>query len=102
MSGATFPSLTRRSHMRDLTDHRLMYLKAALLVIAGGGAAVILFLRDPSLTTVVLITVTVWAFARAYYFAFYVIERYIDPAFRFSGLGSLARFVIARGRRASS
>lgn len=29
--------------------------------------------------------IAVWSFCRLYYFGFYVIERYIDPSYRFSG-----------------
>jgi len=35
----------------------------------------------------------IWSFCRVYYFAFYVIERYIDPSFRFSGLISALRYL---------
>ncbi len=35
----------------------------------------------------------IWAFARAYYFAFYVLEKYIDPSYRFSGLLSLLHYL---------
>jgi hypothetical protein len=37
-------------------------------------------------------------FCRSYYFAFYVIERYVDPGYRFSGLGSFVLYVV-RGRK---
>jgi hypothetical protein len=30
---------------------------------------------------------SIWSFARAYYFAFYVIEHYVDGSYRFAGLG---------------
>jgi hypothetical protein len=40
-----------------------------------------------------LLAIAVWCFARFYYFAFYVIEHYVDPGFRFSGLWSFARYV---------
>ena len=40
----------------------------------------------------------IWAFARAYYFAFYVIEHYIDPLHRFSGLLDFLRYVVCRRR----
>jgi ZIP family zinc transporter len=33
------------------------------------------------------------------FLAFYVIEKYIDPAYRFSGLGSLVVYIVARRRR---
>ncbi len=40
-----------------------------------------------------LLGMTVWCFCRFYYFAFYVIEKYVDPAYRFSGLWSFARYL---------
>jgi hypothetical protein len=77
----------------------MMYLKAGLFLVLGAIASVILIVRNPELTTALLLIITVWAFSRAYYFAFYVLERYIDPSYRFSGLGSLLRYVIRnRGR----
>ncbi|MFT3686247.1 MAG: hypothetical protein QM783_15225 [Phycisphaerales bacterium] len=82
--------------MRDLIDPRLMYLKAWLFLLAGLGAAALLVMESPSLRTVVLIGVTVWAFSRLYYFLFYVIERYIDPKHRFAGVLSAARYVAGR------
>ena len=46
-----------------------------------------------------LLAVSVWAFCRAYYFAFYVIERYVDPTYRFSGLGSVPRCLLRERRK---
>lgn len=77
----------------------MMYLKTALFLILGTTASTILVLRSPEPTTAFLVVITAWAFSRAYYFAFYVLERYIDPAYRFSGLGSLLRYVIRNCRR---
>ena len=34
------------------------------------------------------LALVIWCFCRFYYFAFYVIERYVDPGYKFSGLGS--------------
>lgn len=82
--------------MRDLIDPRLMYLKAWLFLLAGCGAAGLLVMESPSVRTVLLIGVAVWAFSRLYYFAFYVIEKYIDPEFRFAGVGCALRYVLQR------
>ena len=73
-----------------------MYLKAALFVVAGTAAACLVVVRQPTLMTGTLLVITVWAFCRAYYFAFYVIERYVDPSYRFSGIISFMRYVWAR------
>ncbi len=85
--------------MRDLSSHRLMILKAVLFVLLGAFAAFVVIWDSPSFRTVALLAIAVWAFARAYYFAFYVIERYIDPSFRFSGLISAVCFLLSHRRR---
>lgn len=85
--------------MPDLKSPRLMYAKAAVLVFAGLCAAANLLLLAPSWRVAVLLGVAVWAFCRAYYFFFYVIERWIDPGFRFAGLGGALVYVIRRARR---
>lgn len=79
--------------MKTITTPRLLYLKAGLLVAAGVLAAALLVMRNPSLVTVMLVAIAVWAFCRAYYFAFYVVEHYADAAYRFSGLLSFVRYL---------
>ena len=84
--------------MGDLKNPRLMYLKAVLFLVIGVLSSALLVLERPTLRVVMLLAVAVWAFARSYYFAFYVIERYIDPAYRFSGLTSLVAYLVRRER----
>ena len=62
-------------------------------------AAFLLILENPTLKTALLIAVAVWCFARFYYFCFYVIGRYVDPGYRFAGLWSVARYLLARRGR---
>ena len=88
--------------MRDITDHTLLYVKGLLFLTCGGTAGALLVLDRPTLQTAALLAVTVWCFARAYYFAFYVIERYADPSFRYSGLGSLLLYLLCNRRVAPS
>ena len=73
-----------------------MYLKAVLFLIIGISSAIIIMLEARSLLTGCLLLLTVWAFCRAYYFAFYVIERYIDPGFKFSGLISFGHYLLRK------
>jgi hypothetical protein len=86
--------------LRDLANAKLLYLKAVLFLCVCVSSALLLIVRDPQWTTAGLIVLTAWAAARAYYFAFYVIEGYIDPSFRFSGLTSVAKYLwrIRRGK----
>ena len=53
----------------------------------------LILLECPKWKVAILLALAVWAFARAYYFAFYVIEHYIDPSYRFAGLWSFVRYV---------
>jgi len=82
----------------DLQDARLMYLKAALFLVLGLMAVAGLLLESPTLRTAVLLLAAIWSFCRLYYFCFYVIEKYVDPQFKFAGLHSFVLYLIRRGR----
>jgi len=82
--------------MKDLRDSRLIWLKGFLFLIIGLTSATLLWMDSPTLETGLLVMLTIWAFCRAYYFAFYVLERYVDPSFRFAGLGSFVRYLVRR------
>ncbi|MFY2559784.1 hypothetical protein ACN469_19265 [Corallococcus terminator] len=82
--------------MRDLQSHRWMWVKAILFVVIGLVASALILLELPDWRTLVLLILASWAFCRAYYFAFYVIEKYIDPSFRFSGLTSVLRYLVKK------
>lgn len=84
--------------MGDITSPRLLYLKAGLLLGVGALASALLLAEHPSLRSAALLAVAVWAFARAYYFAFYVIQNYVDPDYRYTGLLSLVRYLMRRRR----
>jgi ABC-type transport system involved in cytochrome c biogenesis permease subunit len=77
--------------MRELQATGWIKLKAVLFLCAGLLASALLVLDRPTLKVVFLVAVAIWAFCRTYYFAFYVLERYVDPGYRFSGLASLLR-----------
>ncbi len=83
----------------DLKNPRLLYLKAGLFILGGLLAAGLILLDQPSLRTAALLAAAIWCFARAYYFAFYVVQHYIDPGYRFAGLGSFLRYVLKRRSR---
>ena len=82
--------------MTDLNDRRWMYLKAVLFLIIGISSAVIILMESRSFLIGFLLLLTVWGLCRAYYFAFYVIERYIEPGFKFSGLISLGCYLLRK------
>jgi hypothetical protein len=80
--------------VKDLHSTKLMWLKAILFLAIGFTAIALLWLDTPTLKCALLLVLAIWAFCRAYYFAFYVLEKYVDPQFRFSGLGSLLRYLL--------
>lgn len=83
---------------RDLTDRRLIYLKAGLFVFAALLAGAGILLESPSLRTGFLLAVAMICACRAYYFAFYVIEHYLDPDYRYAGLCDAATHLLKKGR----
>ncbi len=85
--------------MTDITSPRLLYLKGGLFGLGGVLASVVLIAQTPTLKTTMLLCVAVWCFARAYYFAFYVVQHYIDDSFRFSGLWSFIMYVSSSRKR---
>ena len=78
--------------MGNLNNPRLLWLKFSLFVFIGLMATGIALFSFPNFKLAGLMAVAIWAFCRAYYFAFYVIEHYIDPGYRFAGLGSFIRY----------
>ena len=83
---------------RDITNPRLLYAKGAVFFLTGVLAATLIVLERPTLKVILLLALTIWCFARAYYFAFYVVEHYADPSYRFAGLIDFARYAVKRRR----
>ncbi|HZU38653.1 MAG TPA: hypothetical protein VFA18_22190 [Gemmataceae bacterium] len=82
--------------MGDITNKRLLYFKGALFLLSGVLASALIVVECPSLKVALLLALAVWCFARAYYFAFYVIEHYVDRSYRFAGLSSFVWYVLKR------
>ena len=82
--------------MQDIKNPKLMWLKAIVFLMIGIASSALLLFESPTLRVGVLLAVTIWAFCRAYYFAFYVIEHYIDPGYRFSGLISFIAYALRK------
>ena len=70
---------------------RAIKLKGFSFLFLAVASAVLLLQEHPSLRTAALLSLVVWSSCRFYYFAFYVLEHYVDPTFRYSGLFSLAK-----------
>lgn len=79
--------------MKDLTNPNWIKAKGILFLLVGIAAGVLLILEHPTWKTALLLALTAWCFCRFYYFAFYVIERYVDTNYKFSGLWSFACYL---------
>lgn len=84
--------------MKDLTHPFWIKFKGFLFLFLGLMAAVMLVIDNPTWKDAGLLILAVWCFCRAYYFAFYVIEHYVDPAYKFSGLFSFLKYLLKHRR----
>ena len=75
----------------NLTNPKLIKLKAALFLVIVVVASALLLLRTPEITSALLLGLALWAACRCYYFVFYVLQHYVDPDFRYSGLWDMMR-----------
>ena len=84
--------------MKDVTNMRVIYLKGMLFLLAGIISSIIILIEHPTLKMAVLLILSIWSFARFYYFVFYVIEHYVDNKYKFSGLWSFVRYLCGRNK----
>jgi len=82
--------------VKNLTSAGWIKAKGFLFLVLGLLSATLLVSQHPTLKTAALVVIAVWSFCRFYYFAFYVIEHYVDPSYRFSGLLSLALYLVRK------
>jgi hypothetical protein len=85
--------------MGDIKSPTILWIKGFLFLVLGLLASTLLIVQAPSITVGVLLCISIWAFCRCYYFAFYVVEHYFDSRYRFAGLFSFARYAARRSRR---
>ena len=82
--------------MTDITNIRIIYAKGFLFLVGGLLASTLLILQNPDSKVILLLTVSIWCFARFYYFAFYVISKYVASSYKFSGLWSFAIYLLRK------
>ncbi len=82
--------------MAEIRGPRWLYIKGALFLGTGPLASTILLLEGPGRRDAAPPAAAVWAFARAYHFAFHGIEFYIGRSDRFAGLLSFLRYLVRR------
>ena len=80
----------------DLASPAALYAKGALFVAVGLLSGGLLLWANPSWLAAGLLAACVRARCRAYYFAFYVVGKYVDPSYKIAGLGDFARYLRRR------
>jgi hypothetical protein len=80
----------------DIKSSRLLYIKAFLFLSLGLGSAACLIMRQPDWQTIFLVLAAVWGFSRFYFFAFYVLENYIDDDYKFSSLSHFFVYIMRK------
>ena len=78
--------------MGDLKSKNLIILKGFLFLLCGAVAAVTLLAENWNPRNALLLAIAIWSFCRFYYFAFYVIEKYVDSTYKFSSLWSFVMY----------
>ena len=84
--------------MGDLKSNPLIVVKGLLFLVIILITASAIFALNPYWLTAVLILLLIWSSARFYYFLFYVLEKYVDPTLRYSGLGDMLKQLLRRRR----
>ena len=78
--------------MGDLKSKNLIIFKGFLFLLCGAVATLTLLGENFSARNALLLAIAIWSFCRFYYFAFYVIEHYVDSTYKFSSLWSFAMY----------
>jgi hypothetical protein len=84
--------------MADIKNPRLLCAKGALFVLGGILATGLILAEHPTIKVALRLAIAIWCFARAYYFAFYVIEHYVDPSYKFAGLWAYICYLLGNRR----
>lgn len=75
-----------------------IYLKGFLFLVILLLSAILLLFDGSIAMRLALIWMLSWSSARLYYFMFYVIEKYVDPTYRFSGIFSFIQYLLKRSK----
>jgi hypothetical protein len=83
----------------DIRNPKLLYIKGGLMLLVGLMASALLLTLHFDWMTAILLATAVWGFCRAYYFAFYVIEHYIDPGRKYAGLIDFVKYSLGKRQK---
>lgn len=81
---------------QDLTSTKWIYAKGFLFLLITLISAALIIIQIQRWDIVALLLICLWASCRTYYFAFYVIQHYVDSRYRFSGLFDFTLYLLNR------
>jgi len=80
--------------LRDIKNKDLIVFKGLMFLLLGILASAILVAFVTRVEVIVLLVISIWSFCRFYYFAFYVIENYVDDEHKFDGLYAAIAYIV--------
>ncbi|CAN5457458.1 hypothetical protein BH11ARM1_BH11ARM1_05730 [soil metagenome] len=78
--------------MTDDLGTKAILWKGWMFFACGCLASAALVYLAPDWRLALLLVIAVWTFCRWYFFMFYVVEKYVDPGYRFDGLIGFLRW----------
>jgi hypothetical protein len=82
--------------VKDLKDSRLMYFKGFLFLAILISSVLVILIENFSWKVIILLGLVIWSSARLYYLMFYVIEKYVDPTYKFSGIIAFIKYLVKK------
>lgn len=82
--------------MADLRSKRWIVAKGGMFLAIAAVSAVLIWVETPTWRTAALLALLAWSASRFYYFLFYVLEKYVDPALRYAGILALVQQILRR------
>ena len=77
--------------MADLKSEYIIVIKGLLFISITAVSAIGIAIYCPRIEVIALLLILIWASARSYYFLFYVLEKYVDPKLKYTGLIDLIK-----------
>lgn len=82
--------------LSDLKSSKVIHLKGWLFLFLGIFSAVLLLVESFNYKVAALLAICIWSFCRFYYYAFYVVEKYVDSGYKFAGLLSFVIYLLKK------
>ena len=77
--------------MTDIKSKKLIVIKGLLFISIAAFSAFGIALYCPRIEVIALLLILIWSSARSYYFLFYVLEKYVDPKLKYTGIIQLIK-----------